>query len=369
MDILKIFYECIIPEAMNGRINVYNYYNIAFNTNIVEDNKFYECKVKENDLLIPTLMIKDREMFNELLVQYVNMASDYYDDDNFEEDILNDKAYDEKYMICKEKAIMAFLFANATVEDFNDPISFLKRRIDFINNHQDKHIDLGYSGMLDCNLVLNIEKDIINNEGSSQFEIKAVSEGEEYTFPRVKFGISDDTLYIYAIQKKKRNETNSLSKKINRKLYKVGEGFIETEGEENPKDVTASFLVVLNMAISYFNRMGYDKIVMPSILIERWNAKRFSNIKRQEYGNISDEEKKELDEDQEYIQSNLTNKLIRTFLRLACHYNNLDIVFFPYEVDSSLHVAINNDIEMLCNNRLLLETGKIVNNADNIRNR
>ena len=35
MEILEIFYNNIIPEAMNGRINCLSYYNMAFSTEIV----------------------------------------------------------------------------------------------------------------------------------------------------------------------------------------------------------------------------------------------------------------------------------------------------------------------------------------------
>ena len=369
MDVVKMFYERIIPEAMSGRINVYDFYNVAFSTSIYEDNKYYECQVKNDEMFIPTLMIKNKEEFNRLLSEYVDLAMDFYDDDNFNDNIIDYKSYDDKYMICKEKAILAFLFANATVEDFNDPINFLRKRINFINNHRDRHISLGYCESLDCNLEVNTLKDIINNEGTSQFVITASDGESKYVFPRVKYGISDDTVYIYAIQKRRRNMDNPLEKKLNRKLYKVGEGFINPGTEENPKDVTASFLVSLNMTISYFNQLGYTKIVVPSILIERWNEKRFISALKHEARIIDDDEKQRFEAEQEFIQSNLTNKLIRTFLRLACHYNNLSIVAFPYEEDSALHVEVNNDVEIICNNGLLDETAKMVDDGINGRSR
>ena len=369
MDIEKLFYECIIPEAMNGRINVYDFYNIAFSTNVLEDNKYYECKIDNNEMFIPTLMIKNKEEFNYLLREYVDLAMGFYDDDNFSDDIIDYKAYDNKYMISKEKAILAFLFANATVEDFNDPIAFLRKRINFIRNHHDEHYNLGYSEKLDCDLEINVLKDIINNEGVSQFVVTASDDDRQYTFPKVKFGISDDTVHIYAIQKRKRNMDNLLEKKLNRKLYKVGEGFVDEGTMENPKDVTASFLVVLNMAVSYFNQRGYTKIVVPSILIERWNEKRFSSNLKHSVGIIDDQKKQDFEAEQELIQSNLTNKLMRTFLRLACHYNNLEITALPYESDSALHVVINNEIPVIGNNSLLVETAEMVNRVVKGRNR
>ena len=54
------------------------------------------------------------------------------------------------------------------------------------------------------------------------------------------------------------------------------------------------------------------------------------------------------------MQSNLTNKLIRTFLRLGCHFNNIEVDSFPFEVDSSLRIKIH-DGEVIGNNYLLME--------------
>ena len=359
MDITKIFYESIIPEATIGKINVYFFYSVAFSTMIVEENKFYKCKIDTDDVLIPTLIIKDKETFDRLLCEYVTKAMNFYDDSNFYEEILNYNKYDNKEMICREKFILMYLFSNATVEDFSDPISFLRKRIAFIDNHQDKKVDLGYSDILDANLEINILSDTINNETASQFVVRAYDFDNSWIGPRVKFGISEDTIYIYAIQNEDTND-NPFCKKFNRKLYKVGEGFNEQDGEENLKDVTASFLFVLNMAISYFKSLGYEKIVVPSILITRWNAKKIIIDRKYMVKKIDDEKKKQVDMQLDTIQSNLTNKLIRTFLRLSCHYNNVIVDSFPYEVDSALHIKIDNSINMNCNNKLLLETGKMI---------
>ena len=362
-DIKKIFYEGIVPEAMKGKINVFFNYSVAFSTNIIPLNKVYTCNIDSSELQIPMLMIKDKEKFDELLTEYVYKALEYYDDSNFYDEIKYSK-YDDKNMICKEKLILVCLFANATTEDFNNPIDFLRKRISFMDNHMDKRISLGYSENLKANIDMGILKDTINNEGTDEFIVKAYDEREKYIFPRVKFGISDDTVHIYAIQNEDDNN-NDLSKKINRRLYKVGEGFTDLDSEENPKDITASFLVVLNMAISYFKSLGYVKFEVPSMLIIRWNSKKIINDTKYKMKKIDFNKKNELDNQLNYIQENLTNKLIRTFLRLACHYNNIDVISFPYEIDSALHVLIDINKEERCNNKLLLETGKMVRNIIN----
>jgi hypothetical protein len=361
VNVLDIFYKNIVPEATTGRIDCNLYYNMAFSTKIVEENKEYTVNIDNNNLLIPTLVIKNKDLFDSLLIEYVSIAMKFYDSVDY--DIADYKMYDENKRICQEKVILALLFANATVEDFNNPCNYLRKRIYFFNNDISGTYNLGVSDMLNGDVLIDIDKDIINNETPYQMIIKVMSkDGEVFEFPRIKLGVSDDTVYIYAIQNKL-NNNNSFCKKINRILYKVGEGYSQEYDvdSENLKDVTSSFLVALNMCISFLDKFGYSKIAVPSCLIERWNAKSIANSLKAKYKKLDGDSEKILFDEQDELQRNLTNKLIRTFLRLGCHYNNIDVVSFPYEVDSSLHLFINND-DLRCNNNLLYETYMLVQN-------
>lgn len=116
------------------------------------------------------------------------------------------------------------------------------------------------------------------------------------------------------------------------------------------------------MTISYLYNNGYNNIIVPSLLVERWNAKRISNLLKIRMKKMDDNSAKEIINNQDYIQQNLTNKLIRTFLRLGCHYNNMDVLSFPFELDSCLHIGIN-DNEMECNNTLLYKTYNLIKNG------
>lgn len=362
MNILDLFYHHIIPEAQTGRINCFFYYNMPFSTVLVETSQRYDCELKIDGLLIPTLVIRNKQEFDRLLVEYVKTASEFYDDQNFEEEVLNGSVYDEESKICREKIILTLLFANMTVEDFENPHLYLKRRIAFLNQHLEKKYELGSSTFLKSDLEIEVKKDRIYNEAPYQFIVK--TKGGEYIFPKVKFGIDDHKAYIYAIQGEKQRET-ALSKKVNRLLYKIGEGFNSLEDnftlyeEGNLKDVTASFLVALNMAFAYFKELGIDEVIAPSILIERWNAKRMALEVKEKYQNWSAEKKAEEYEKQNQLQSNLTEKFIRTFLRLQHHYSNLEIYSFPQDLDSQLHLRWNGK-EEVCNNTLLSETNRLV---------
>ena len=169
-------------------------------------------------------------------------------------------------------------------------------------------------------------------------------------------------VYVYAIQNKK-NVDNRYVKKINRQLYKIGIGFNEEleDDDENLKDITASFLVSLNIMMSYFFNNGYKKVIVPSILIERWNAKRIANNLKAKHKKYDGDMIVAVENEQVLIQRNLTNKLMRTFLRLMCHYNKFSVDAYPYQIDTAMHISINDEI-VECNNPLLEDTYRVVEN-------
>ena len=349
-----VFYKHIIDEATTGRIDCLNYYNIAFETDVMGKKNFYIGD--REGLIIPTLMIRDKEYFDELLMEYVGLAKEFYGVDSFDKDVVAIKWNEDEKARGIEKTCMSLLWANATIEDFNDPISFLRRRINFIRDDFVDKKTLGYSLVMKADIEVEILKDKITNEGPYQFVVRLINEEKcVVELPSIKFGIDGDKLYIYAIQSSKNNTDSEFMKWVNRRLYKVGVGYdSSSDGDESLHDITASFLYVLSIGIGYFSSLGIDNIIVPSILIERWNNKKIANKRKLERGRINQDEFEEKEEKQDYLQSNLTNKLIRTFLRLGCHFNNIEVDSFPFEVDSSLRMRIH-DGEVIGNNYLLTE--------------
>ena len=123
MDILDIFYNYIVKEATDGRVNCFFYYNVMFNTYLNDSVNFIKGDKTYEDVYVPCLNIKDKDLFDKLLIEYVNLALDFYDDSNFPLEVIEKLEFDE-YRVCKEKMIMTNLLSDAIVEDFNDPIRF-----------------------------------------------------------------------------------------------------------------------------------------------------------------------------------------------------------------------------------------------------
>lgn len=355
---LSIFYNEIIKEASTGSVNADITYNILFNTYIPEENINIKSNVKLDNVLIPTLYIKNKKLFDELLSTYLELALNFYNDNNYYRDITENTFY-----YYKIKTILSILWSNATYEDFNDPINFLRRRISFFKNNLNEYdawYDLGYSQNLNSNIKVKNTKSNLRNETPYKLEIVLESNDFKYELPNVYYGIDNNNLYIYAIQNRKNAniENNLFQKNIKRKLYAINEGLdvkndiFENYDIGNLKDVTPSFLLVVNIAVGIFVNKNIDKVIVPSILFIRWNDKELMYDKKsraiREFDKATEQEK------HEYIQSNLTEKLIRTFLRLSYHSDGIEIENYPFEIDSSLQLKLG-DIKSF-NNELLNET-------------
>ena len=359
MDCISQFYDEIITGASKGKIVFKDgsHLNIVFNTKIYEDNKeyIYEDETKKG-IVVPTLIIKNKRAFNEALEEYVEEAYDYYNDD-----------YDEE-IDATPLLISATLFVDATTEDFNDPVNYIKRKTEFIRNsaYLDRGRSLGNSSELDSDILVHVDRGSIYNEAPEEFNImvsnpkQAETLFDYYEMPVIRFGVSDDTAYIYAIQSKRKNkELTKYQKRINRALFKIGEGFDPNEDTEekygigNLKDVSASFVVAISIFMGYLKTRGVDKVTVSPFSICRWNNKKLGNIERNIAFDGNAETLEKFNEEQTRIQSNLTEKFIRTFLRVAHHFNNINVTSYPFEQDSSLHLVDNG--EVVCNNKLLEE--------------
>ena len=346
MNILDVFYEEFIPEVSGGSVECFFTYNILFD--VLIGNKL--IKAKENiGSIIPTLKITDKRLFDSLLIEYVKKSLDFYE---FEEEIKDDERL-------KIKKILTFLFANASIDDFENPVNFLKKKINFL---EDKTLmslnDEFLCNTLDAKICIKTVKASSTSETPYKVKFELVGEDGKYNMPSIYVGLYNDKAYVYAIQKEK--DLNLDSKKIKRNLYKIDDGLDDKEdnfenyGIGNLKDVTPSFLLAVNILIGILNEKGIDKIVVPSILPLRWNAKEIANYKKGILKNYSSEDMNNMSLQHEQIQSNLTEKLIRTFLRLVHHHSGIDVVSYPTDGDFDLNLSISKSDK--CNNPILAET-------------
>lgn len=295
------------------------------------------------------------------MVKYVTLANEFYKFTYFDSSVMRDMTLITDETICKQKLILATLWMNATYDDFKKTVQFLEKRIGFLEQGLDFEIkEMGYSSIFRSSLCLQKKKSDINYETPYHLSIYLRDEeNNTYYLPNIRYGIYNDEVYIFALQSVEQ-EKNDYSKKINRLLYKTGEGFDSLKDNSeiydigNLKDVTASFLVAANIAVSYFHSLGYRKIIIPSFLVSRWNSFAYAVHSV----SILGFKKGKYFKEKEQIQKNITDKFIRTFLRLAYHNSGIRIDSYPMDNDDCLHVRLGEELN--ANNRLLQESDNII---------
>lgn len=366
MNDINVFYDEIINEASTGRVDCFFMMNLLFSTYIREENKTIEAKKNDDGrYLIPRLVIKNKESFNKLLTEYLALARKKYDLSIYQDELTF--ADVENYEQVINKIILTTLWANATYDDFSESEEFLRKQIAFLKDETFSEYEeptiVGYSETLGGYVEVENVQETILNETPYSLKISVIEPetNERYTFPLVRYGIEDNKCYIYAVQKnKKYDEENKFKKRVNRRLFQIGENFdtkndtYENYGEGNLKDVSASFVVASNIALGLLASKGITDIVVPSSLIERWNAKETGIIVKSKREENSQEYIDSNKEEHNKIQNNLTEKLLRTFLRIVSHNKTFNVTAYPFDIDSSLHIKTSEELD--CNNTLLNET-------------
>lgn len=380
---MKEIFEEIIKEANIGKIVIDgDEFPIAFNTLIYEDGqKIYSDRIYDE---IPTLVIKNQTLFYTKITEYVSLY-------------LNSSRKLPKFIhdIDKNniKLIMSYLFANATTEDFLNPISLIERNIKFLNddtfsNLNDTMNTKELNSFMNSNLEITRTSQSVFMETPYKIDIKFTNYfGEEkvyYNLPSISYGIilenGEKVCYVYSIlnPKEKNNKTNNQNKyekKIAREMYKLNAGVREQESEEyknyingessyypeNISDVSPSAIISLTVFLSLLEKENIKEIKVVPYLPLRYLSRELS------LREINDSAKvEELKARNNYLQQNITDKFIRTFRRVNYHFPSLEINRYPYELDEYMGVSLSLE-ESKFNNQILEEIYTNVNTNINKR--
>ena len=372
---IDIFYE-LINEASLGKIILDGEeWPIGFNTIIDEDNTRLGFEVEdyieenmdslsEDDIgslqrNLSCLHIKNKGLFFTLLEDYISKE--------LEVNRKSMKFYGENKERDSIKCLIAYLFVNATTEDFSNPCEFLMRRIKFLEDNtlnvfeNGKTLELGplFRG---SKLLIKDSSQSVMMETPRKLELSFVRNGLEYKLPEISYGIADEqgnkVCYIYSFldkQKKEfdRKDEEKYFKEIKRLFYKVNANVIDDSEEENIKDVSPSSVISLIVFATILRKYDIVDIRAVPYLPLRYLSRDISAR------NAKEERKEELFNRNNEIQYNITNKFIRTFNRVSYHLDGFDIISFPYELDENLHVKNSGDTVEI-DNDLLRDTTSFI---------
>ena len=367
----EIFFNQILPNLKNGSIEI-----PIYNTNSNGDIFTFNVLVDAYDETSPYyLCIQDKEKLVNSLYEYMQIM------------LSNDSSINKQNIYDKIKYYLTLLWVNATYEDLRNPVRFIQKYIDFNNNplfEDEFTYASNIEALNDADIDVIIKREPANMETPYSFnaQINLFDNGKEnnYYLPSICYGVSGDICYIYSIQNSGMFTSNhGFEKKIKRLLYKMNENVSSHESEdfkeykrlekqrnnmedefypENISDVSVSAILALTVFMDSLNDMNIKNIkVVPFLPIRYKNRKSEYEKKYQlKLKQLKVDEIKELKQNLEekrlLIQSNLTNKFIRDFMRLKHHFNGIDILSYPMEIDEYLSININN---MECHNNKLIE--------------
>lgn len=172
------------------------------------------------------------------------------------------------------------------IDDFNNPIKFLRNQVAFMNDqtfyefNQPTIVDKFY----DYDIEVLHMRGSVWDETFNKLRFYLFKDGVPVlSLFDILYGINDDTVYIYGIQK---NKENLNDKKARRILYKIN-------GNTTLKDVEPGKLLSLMTFIKLLdkNKIKYIKIPLMQVLNYDYHV-RFSNSRKNEYLEAVEELKK-----------------------------------------------------------------------------
>ena len=315
----------IINEAKDGKVIIDSEtWPICFNTLLkIDDN--YKSFINDNQN--PVLFLENPQEFFELLKKYIDLEITI---NRRHAPFISDSFRNH------QKLLIAYLFVNATTDDFLNPCTMLKNKIaclkqNPLNNFKCKYIlDILPNSSLELNSVI----DSIYMETPYKFDVKITNDNESYYLPSISYAIYNNTCHIYSVLNPKQEINTSYQKKIKRLLYKVNES-----APEDVLNVSPSAVLSLSIFLKVLQLHNIKKVKVISYLPLRYLSR-----------DLLANNRTDLIERNDFIQTNATNKLINTFNRLQYH-DIIDITSYPYELDESLHLNIKDSSK---NNNLLL---------------
>lgn len=290
----------------------------------------------------------------------------------------------------KDKLVhaMSVVWLNATADDYENPIQFLKRYTDFL---KDKTFDEFWRAkqihkiqtLQNCSLEISKSEQQEFQETPTSIKFRVHKENVEKELPRIAYGISKGVAYIYGIQSPQRDKNevdDPVIKKVNRSRFKIN------DMSNIPQDYRNVYLkqepyayISLFVFLSMLKQKNINRIVMPAYLPERYESKEQlinERMIRKTYDlkNARDTKKwigelAESSNDHKRIQYNITNKFLSYMARMECDIPGIEIKSTPEETNGSLIVDISKMNVTPENNLIFYELYKKVESLMQTRNK
>ena len=253
---------------------------------------------KSNVEYTPNLVINDADVFEKVLERYLDVIKNT--------DIKSTKI-DQRHT---ERYFLFNVWKNATMSDYLHPEKFINRYTNFIKDDTFQQYDeLTPLGYYEGNILLaEREEDDYGFETPYIMHLSFTDGKYIYNLPWIRYGISlnksgEKIAYIYALQKMEPCSDEEYNEKMKKILNRANKGV------KKYRNVTPSAISALTVFMGMLEKEGITAVKVPDFLIGRYGH--FAHAETQE----------EFDR----IQTNLTDKFLRNFIRLSEQFENIRI--------------------------------------------
>ena len=245
--------------------------------------------------------------FLDQVKNYLSQAREFYikDKDYYE---LDDMSFDEK--------LFMDLFVNMTNFDIENIDVYLSQRTKMLldkNNYTAEPIIIGT--LKHAGIEISILKNTSNLEAPLRFRTILRDGEERFLLPDITFGVIDDCLHVYAVQRKRDEQTSKTAKIFDRYFRKFNKGV--DMNDEITSQISTNALAAVTIFFGYFKNQNINKVKAFGFMPLRYNAKVETAARK-----LKDEhEFEEFLEENDRNQFNITNKFFNTMFRYAYHFN------------------------------------------------
>lgn len=280
MDFNSNLFNEIIKEAKTGITNSNSYFPLFFDTKEMRYAKLNVLTTIEKhypNLYEPTVIILDRKKLDETLVEYVKKASDFYEDDM---DLANHPT--------PIKYLFYHTLSNTLLSEFDDIRSVFTRQMEFMKNERLADYmtpkNVGYIDLLCGNLIIGVakEKASCTSPLSIHISLERVINDKVYyyDFPCVRYGIVGSIAYIFDVQRVE-------ERKMKESYVKEKEYIAELESYQlsvknllkkaiKTKEIHDEEVIALLCSLVVMNERGIRDIIVPTVLLNRYNGLQIS---------------------------------------------------------------------------------------------
>lgn len=237
---------------------------------------------------------------------YLSQAREFYinDKDYYE---LDDMSFDEK--------LFMDLFVNMTNFDLENIDKCLEERTAMIlpeNDFITKPVTIAQ--LEGADIEISVLKNTSNLEAPFRFRTVMRNGEDEFLLPDISFGVIDDCLRVYAVQRKRDEQTCKTAKKFDRYFRKFNKG-VDMD-DEITSQISTNALAAVTIFLGYMKNQNINKVKAFGFMPLRYNAKVETAARK-----LKDEhEFEEFLEENDRNQFNITNKFFNTMFRYAHHF-------------------------------------------------